>query len=187
MSKLNVADIDAVLPQTQCRRCSYDDCNHYAQAIATDNIPINQCQPGGQEGILRLAKVTTRPVIPLNPDYGFEAERSVAYIDEAWCIGCTLCVDACPVDAIIGSNKTMHTIQESACTGCELCIPVCPVDCIELEIATPARTGWQAWSIHQANEAKTRYQRRQVRKKRLSEEQEQKFLQIKNQIPTHDV
>ena len=104
--------------------------------------PINQCPPGGAEGIARLAALTGQPALPLNPDHGAEGPRSVAVIDEAWCIGCTLCIKACPTDAILGSNKLMHTVIEPHCTGCELCIPVCPVDCIALENVTGARTGW---------------------------------------------
>ena len=113
----------AILPQTQCTRCGYPDCAAYAQAIALDEADINQCPPGGQEGVKRIATLTGRPETPLNPLNGAEAPRSVAWIDEAWCIGCTLCIATCPTDAIIGSNKQMHTIIEDACTGCELCLP----------------------------------------------------------------
>ena len=118
------------LPQTQCTRCGYPDCAGYAQAIAAGEAAINQCPPGGAEGVARLARLTGLPALPLNPDFGTEAPRTVAVIDEAWCIGCTLCIKACPTDAIVGSNKLMHTVIEPYCTGCELCLPVCPVDCI---------------------------------------------------------
>lgn len=149
--------IDAVLPQTQCTRCGYPDCRHYAEAIAAGEAPINQCPPGGAEGIRRLAAVTGRPVLPLNPAHGTEGPRAVAVIDEAWCIGCTLCIKACPVDCIAGASKRMHTVIEEQCTGCELCVPACPVDCIAMLPVTGERTGWDAWSAAQAAEARERY------------------------------
>ena len=105
----------------------------------------------------RLAAITARPVVPLDPEVGAEGPLQLALIDEAWCIGCTLCLDACPTDAIFGSNKLMHTVIEPHCTGCELCIPVCPVDCISLENATGAKSGWAAWSAAQAESALERY------------------------------
>ncbi|MGV8805735.1 MAG: electron transport complex subunit RsxB [Polaromonas sp.] len=150
--------IHAALPQTQCKRCAYDDCLAYARAVALGEADINQCPPGGAEGIARLASITGRPVLPLNPVHGTEGARTVAFIDEDWCIGCTLCIKACPVDAIFGSNKKMHTVLEDHCTGCELCVPACPVDCINLETVTGARTGWNAWSQEQADAARTRYE-----------------------------
>jgi electron transport complex protein RnfB len=153
----------AILPQTQCTRCGFPDCAAYAQAIALDEADINQCPPGGQEGVKRIATLTGRPESPLNPLNGAETARSVAWIDEAWCIGCTLCIAACPTDAIIGSNKQMHTIIENACTGCELCLPVCPVDCIHLDNVSDNHTGWQAWSQELADQAKDRYAQKQMR------------------------
>jgi Na+-translocating ferredoxin:NAD+ oxidoreductase subunit B len=149
--------INAALPQTQCTRCGYPDCAAYADAIALEGVPINQCPPGGAEGIARLSAITGQPAIPLNRSHGVEGPRAVAVIDEGWCIGCTLCLDACPTDAIFGSNKLMHTVIEPHCTGCELCIPVCPVDCISLENVTGAQTGWAAWSSAQADTALGRY------------------------------
>ena len=149
--------INAALPQTQCTRCGYPDCAAYAEAVAQQGAPINQCPPGGAEGIARLSDITGQPVLPLNLVNGSEGPRAVAVIDEAWCIGCTLCLDACPTDAIFGSNKLMHTVIEPHCTGCELCIPVCPVDCIGLENATGAQSGWAAWSAAQAESALQRY------------------------------
>lgn len=149
--------IDAALPQTQCTRCGYPDCAAYARAIAEEGIPINQCPPGGAEGVARLAAITGRAPLPLSAEHGVEAPRAVAFIDEAWCIGCTLCIKACPTDAIVGSQKKMHTVIEAYCTGCELCIPVCPVDCIQLENATGAATGWSAWSEPLARMARQRY------------------------------
>jgi Na+-translocating ferredoxin:NAD+ oxidoreductase subunit B len=152
-----VEKIFAALPQTQCTRCGYPDCQAYANAIAHEGAAINQCSPGGAEGIVRLSQITGQVIRLLNPENGIEGSRSVAWIDENWCIGCTLCIDACPTDAIIGSNKLMHTVIEPHCTGCELCIPVCPVDCIELENVTGERTGWAAWSTNDANNALKRY------------------------------
>ena len=145
------------LPQTQCTRCGYPDCAAYADAIAQGQADINQCPPGGEEGVARLAAISGRTVIALNPENGVEGPRSVAFVDEAWCIGCTLCIDACPTDAIFGTHKHMHTVIEAYCTGCELCLPVCPVDCIHLENASAAATGWAAWSPAQADLARTRY------------------------------
>ncbi len=149
--------IDAALPQTQCTRCGYPDCRGYAQAVAQGEAGIDQCPPGGAEGVRRLAALTGRPVVPLNPAHGAEGPRRVAVIDETWCIGCTLCIKACPVDCIVGAPKAMHTVVEPLCTGCELCIPVCPVDCITLESVTPGRSGWDAWSPAQAAEARERH------------------------------
>lgn len=145
------------LPQTQCTRCGYPDCQAYADAIAHEGAAINRCPPGGAEGVARLASLTGTPALPLDPTCGNEGPRAMAVIDEAWCIGCTLCLDACPTDAIVGIHKRMHTVIEAHCTGCELCIPVCPVDCISLENETPGRSGWQAWSTAQADAALARY------------------------------
>ena len=158
------------LPQTQCTRCGYPDCAGYANAIASGEAAINQCPPGGQEGVVRLAAITHTPIQALNPEFGIEGPRSVAYIDENWCIGCTLCIDACPTDAIVGSNKVMHTVIEDACTGCELCLPVCPVDCILLEPVSGEATGWAAWSSDLASVARERYTQRKVRLERTSVE-----------------
>ncbi len=155
--------LHAALPQTQCTRCGYPDCAAYARAMASGEAAINQCPPGGQEGIERLARITGRPALPLSAQHGSEGPRLVALIDEAWCIGCTLCIKACPTDAIVGSNKRMHTVIEPWCTGCELCIPVCPVDCIQLENVTGERTGWAAWSQAEADTARQRYEARQRR------------------------
>jgi len=145
------------LPQTQCTRCGYPDCRAYAQAVAAGEAGINQCPPGGAEGIRRLAAITGLPAAPLNPANGSEGPLRLALIDEDWCIGCTLCMKACPVDCIVGAPKVMHTVIGEQCTGCELCVPACPVDCIAMVDATGARTGWAAWSATQAAQARQRY------------------------------
>jgi Na+-translocating ferredoxin:NAD+ oxidoreductase subunit B len=178
--------IHAALPQTQCTRCGYPDCAAYAQAIASGDAAINQCPPGGAEGVARLAALTGRPAVALNPQNGAEAPRTVAVIDENWCIGCTLCMAACPTDAILGSNKRMHTVIERYCTGCELCVPVCPVDCIALENVTGERTGWQAWSQAQADEARVRYESRQARLQREERERAER-LETKAQAKLADL
>ncbi len=149
--------LDDALPQTQCTRCGYPDCRAYAQAMAEGEAGINQCPPGGHEGVARLAALTGRPVLALNPAHGIEAPRSLAVIDEAWCIGCTLCLAACPVDCIVGGPKLMHTVIDAQCTGCELCLAACPVDCIALVPVSGERSGWRAWSAPQAQQARVRY------------------------------
>ena len=153
----------AVLPQTQCTRCGYPDCEAYADAIERQEAGINQCPPGGEEGIHRLSALTGLPVLPLNPANGSEGPRHIAWIDEKWCIGCTLCISACPTDAILGASKQMHTVIEDVCTGCELCLPVCPVDCIHLENVTLDKSGWNAWTQALADQAKNRYEQKKLR------------------------
>jgi len=128
--------IDATLPQTQCTRCGYPACRPYAEAVARGEAAINRCPPGGEEGVRALARITGQPVLPLDPACGTETPPRVAVIDEDVCIGCTKCIQACPVDAIVGASKLMHTVIADWCTGCELCIPPCPVDCIAM---VPAR------------------------------------------------
>ena len=167
--------VDALLPQTQCTRCGYPDCRGYAQAIALEGVAINRCPPGGAQGIARLARLTGQPVLPLDPTCGSEGPRQLAVIDEAWCIGCTLCIQACPVDCIVGAPKAMHTVIDAQCTGCELCVPACPVDCIELRPVTPQATGWAAWSSAQAGQARARYHFRAGRLERAREENEQRL------------
>lgn len=127
--------INNLLPQTQCAQCGYPGCRPYAQAIEADQANINQCPPGGQDVIVQLAKLLGRDVIPLNTEFGMEKPETVALIDEDACIGCTLCIHACPVDAIVGAGKHMHTVITQECTGCELCLPPCPVDCIDMVAA----------------------------------------------------
>ena len=177
------------LPQTQCTRCGYPDCAGYADAIAQGQADINQCPPGGAEGVARLSALTGKPIQALNPEFGNETPRTVVFIDEAWCIGCTLCIAACPTDAIVGSNKRMHTVLEAYCTGCELCLPVCPVDCIVVENASGAATGWDAWSPTLASLARKRYEFHSYRSKRNEGEHakrlEDKALMKLADLPAH--
>jgi len=162
--------IEDLLPQTQCTKCGYPDCRAYAQAIADGSASYDQCPPGGTEGIVRLAALLGKPVLPLNPAKGKERERPVAVIDETACIGCTLCIQACPVDAIVGAAKQMHTVIPSLCTGCDLCVPPCPVDCIAMVPVTPGHTGWAAWSQAEADAARARHDARAARLKRNKQE-----------------
>ncbi|MDT8387974.1 MAG: electron transport complex subunit RsxB [Thiogranum sp.] len=137
-----VDQIDAILPQTQCGQCSYAGCRPYAEAIAAGEADINQCPPGGEATIQALADLLGRDPKPLNAEHGLHTEKRVAIIDEDVCIGCTLCIQACPVDAILGAAKQMHTVIASECTGCELCVPPCPVDCIDM---VPVETDIRHW------------------------------------------
>ena len=157
---MTLADrIDALLPQTQCGQCGYHGCRPYAEAIARDEAPINQCPPGGAAGIAQLAQLLDRPVAPLNPANGVEHPRMLARIVEMDCIGCTKCIQACPVDAIIGAAKLMHTVVVEDCTGCELCVAACPVDCIELLLMAPE----QVEDPTNADMARDHFQRRETR------------------------
>jgi electron transport complex protein RnfB len=167
--------LDAALPQTQCTRCGYPDCRAYAQAMAAGEADINRCPPGGAEGVSRLAAIAGRPVQPLDAARGREGPRLLAVIDEAWCIGCTLCIKACPVDCIVGASKRMHTVIDADCTGCELCVPACPVDCIALVPVTGAATGWDAWSPAQAGAARTAYAERNARRSRAKAENDERL------------
>ena len=170
-----VEQLNNALPQTQCTRCGYPDCQRYAEAIVQGEADINQCPPGGTEGVERLAALTGKPALPLNPDNGLEGPRTIAIIDEAWCIGCTLCIAVCPTDAIVGANKRMHTVVESYCTGCELCIPACPVDCISLEPIDINLSGWASWPQELADLARQRYDARTARLKREAVEHDEQL------------
>jgi electron transport complex protein RnfB len=170
VTKTLADQIEDLLPQTQCTKCGYPACRPYAEAIARGDAGINQCPPGGIEGVARLSALTGHPVIPINPANGVERPRPVAFIDEALCIGCTLCIQACPVDAILGAAKQMHTILPSLCTGCDLCVAPCPVDCISMLPVTDDRTGWDAWSQPQADAARARHDFRSERLQREKDE-----------------
>ena len=137
--------IDALLPQTQCTRCGYPDCRAYAEAISRDETDIDRCPPGGDATLAGLAALLHRPLTPLNPEVGTFEAGTVAVIEEPFCIGCTKCIQACPVDAITGASKQMHTVIEALCTGCGLCLPPCPVDCIRLEPAERVTEGLEGW------------------------------------------
>jgi len=162
--------IDAVLPQTQCTKCGYPACRPYAEAIARGEADIDRCSPGGTAGVAKLAALSGRPVKPLNPAYGLEQACAAALIDEARCIGCTLCIQACPVDAIVGAAQLMHTVLLEHCTGCELCLPPCPVDCIEMvSIEELMRRGAALSAFdpeRSAVQARSRYAFRELRLKR---------------------
>lgn len=166
-----VDQIDALLPQTQCTRCGYQDCRAYARAVAGGECEINRCPPGGASTIERLAALLGRRPLPLDPDCGREEPRRVAVVDESWCIGCRLCVEACPVDAIVGAPKRMHTVIEAECTGCELCLAPCPVDCIRMVRAQSGPGSAEHWLESRARAARQRYE---FRKRRLENEARQR-------------
>jgi electron transport complex protein RnfB len=161
------ARLDAELPQTQCGRCGHPACRPYAEAMARGEADINQCAPGGNISIHRLAQLLQRPYKPLDPKYGAESARDIAFIEERLCIGCTLCIQACPVDAIAGGPRSMHTVISDLCTGCGLCLPPCPVDCIVLNSVVPEDAPWDR---EKADAARARYEQRQ---RRLQQTREQ--------------
>lgn len=167
--------LDAALPQTQCTRCGYADCRAYAEALAAGSATVDRCPPGGTEGVARLATLLGVATRPLDPAHGAEGPRGLAVVDESWCIGCTLCIKACPVDCIVGAPKRMHTVIDALCTGCGLCLPACPVDCIAMVDATPGASGWAAWSAEQADEARARYAARRTRLEREKRENDERL------------
>ena len=150
--------IEALLPQTQCTRCGYAGCMPYAQAIANRKAGINRCPPGGSAGIAKLAVLLGRPIVPLDESCGSEKPLEAAIIDESTCIGCAICIEACPVDAIVGAAKQMHTVVQAFCTGCELCIAPCPVDCIAMAAASSPE-----WTPERAAVARGRYEAHRAR------------------------
>lgn len=154
-----IAQIDSLLPQTQCTRCGYPSCQKYAEALADGSAEINQCPPGGAEGIAALALLLEKPILELNPAHGVFQSRKIALIDEDACIGCALCIKACPVDAIIGANKMLHTVIADECSSCDLCIPACPVDCISL-IEDPN----QDWGLERKTRARERFDAHHARR-----------------------
>ena len=157
--------INALLPQTQCTKCGYQGCEPYAQAIAFEGAPINRCPPGGDAGIVALATLLQQPILELNTNCGAHLALHVAVIDEQFCIGCTLCIQACPVDAIIGASKLMHTVLPEQCTGCDLCVAPCPVDCISMVPVAPTRS----WTPQDATRARARFEVRQRRQAKAPE------------------
>jgi len=167
--------LEALLPQTQCTKCGFNGCRPYAEAMARGEAASNRCPPGGAEGIARLSAVLGVTPLALDPERGVEQPRAVARIDESLCIGCTLCIQACPVDAIAGAPKQMHTVLPDWCTGCDLCVAPCPVDCIDMIPITGDRTGWAAWSQEQADDAHRRYAARGLRLVREREENDERL------------
>jgi electron transport complex protein RnfB len=155
-----VQEVDALLPQTQCTRCGYPGCRPYAEALLSGEAEINQCPPGGSETIAALAALLGREPLPLNPHNGCEGPELVARIDEAACIGCAKCLPPCPVDAILGAQKQMHTVMLALCTGCELCVAPCPVDCITM---VPRAAAPQAPAAPTPAENRARYESRNAR------------------------
>jgi len=172
--------IDALLPQTQCTRCGYPACADYARAVALGAAEINQCPPGGAAGIAKLAALLGRAPQPLNPANGVEKPREIARIDEDVCIGCTKCIQACPVDAIMGASKMMHTVIVEECTGCELCIAPCPVDCIDL---VPAAID-AAEALRRAPHHRARYVARGTRLLRWEAERDAELVARKAHVDT---
>jgi electron transport complex protein RnfB len=166
-----VQAIDAVLPQTQCRQCGYAGCLPYARALAEGSAPINRCPPGGAAGVATLAALLQRPLLALDPECGVHRPLRVAVIDESRCIGCTLCIQACPVDAIAGAIKRMHTVIPADCTGCDLCLPPCPMDCIAMVPVEPPR----AWTRADADHARQRMHRRTARLLREDADNDQRL------------
>lgn len=179
MSAANIQQIDALLPQTQCTRCGYEGCRPYAEAIASGDAEINRCPPGGDATVRRLAEHTGNRVKPIDPECGEVPQRLVAFIREAECIGCTRCIQVCPVDAILGAAKQMHTVIADECTGCELCVPACPVDCIDLPVAMAGegQVQWPTQSEHETARAARARQRFDARAARLQRQQAEKTAQ----------
>ncbi len=176
-SPIVIDQINAILPQTQCRQCGFQGCRPYAEAIASGVADINQCPPGGDEGIIQLAYLQGVSPNPLNPQFGLHKPKSVAFIIEKDCIGCVKCIAACPVDAILGAAKFMHTVIASECTGCELCLAPCPVDCIVM-IPLPEQPALTQAQKHTRTQlAKRRYDARCLRKEKENAEKAERAKQ----------
>lgn len=173
------AALDDALPQTQCKQCGYAACRPYAEAISRGEAGINQCPPGGDEGARRLASLAGVAYEPVDARFGITKPPAVAVIDEAVCIGCTLCIVACPVDAIVGATKRMHTVIAAACTGCELCLPPCPVDCIRM-IETAAAPPEQRRAA--ADLSRVRFNRRSARLARAPEQRRDRAATAVRQV-----
>lgn len=167
-----IESIDAILPQTQCRQCGFPDCMSYATAIAQGEAEINQCPPGDEEGVRQLATLLGVEVKPLDSSYGVPKPKVVALIDEDLCIGCTFCIKACPVDAIAGAAKQMHTVITAECTGCELCVAPCPMDCIQM---MPVQADVEGVKLNAANVARKRHHFRLFRLDRDKREHAARF------------
>lgn len=191
MSQQLIEEIDAVLPQTQCGKCGFPGCKPYASAIVAGRADINQCPPGDLEGIQKLAELLDVQPKPLNTSHGFPKLRSVALIDESLCIGCTFCIQSCPVDAIVGAAKQMHTVIAAECTGCELCIAPCPMDCISLipvkeEMDNSLNLPIDTIKKQAADKARARYQFRQQRLER-DKQADNKRLKRKNIVASSEM
>ncbi|HEX4896327.1 MAG TPA: RnfABCDGE type electron transport complex subunit B [Solimonas sp.] len=183
MSEL-VERIDALLPQTQCQRCGYPACRPYAEAVAAGSADFNQCPPGGDAGIAALAALLGRAPKAMNPANGVPlVQAQVAVIDETVCIGCTKCIQACPVDAIVGAAQLMHTVIAAECNGCELCLPPCPVDCITL---VPAATRALAPPAQYRTRYQARERRLQAQEAAQREEREQRKQQLRARATSSD-
>lgn len=188
MNQQLIEKIDAILPQTQCGKCGFPGCKPYAEAIVAGCADINQCPPGGLEGIQKLAELLSVQPKPLNTSHGFPRPKAVAWIDERLCIGCAFCIQSCPVDAIVGAAKQMHTVIAAECTGCELCIAPCPMDCISLipvneEMDHSLNLPADAIKKQAADKARSRYQFRQQRLER-DKQANNKLRKRKNIVPS---
>ena len=174
MRRVDAAEIDALLPQTQCTRCGYAGCRPYAEAVASGAAELNQCPPGGAALIGQLAILLGRAALPLNPSNGVEAPARLAWIDPLQCIGCARCLPPCPVDAILGAQRSLHTVIAAWCTGCELCVASCPVDCIHMQ-------QWpQAVLPPSAPDNRRRYLAHEARRADAATERERELQQLKH-------
>ena len=178
MNSSVVEQIEDILPQTQCQKCGFKGCKPYAEAISENKAEINQCPPGGQQGVKALAELLGLEQKPLNQAFGKQQPRRVAFIIEEDCIGCTKCLPPCPVDAILGASKQMHTVIASECTGCELCVAPCPVDCIVMQ-AIEGDQSILAWNKDKADRAKSRYLNKLKRMERLKTEKTERLKKQK--------